>query len=60
MIEVATPHTPPPKHIPPAVGSPMYFQNIGEGIYPVLVYVGVASSLYLMYLGAKGVASRLR
>lgn len=47
-------------HTPPAVGSPMFFQNIGEGLYPVLVYVGVASALYLSYLGAKGVASRLK
>lgn len=47
-------------HTPPAVGSPMFFQNIGEGLYPVLVYVGVASALYLSYLGAKGVVSRLK
>lgn len=47
-------------HTPPTVGSPMFFQNISEGLYHVLVYTGMLSFLYLTYLGTKKVYSSLK
>ena len=63
MIEVSNRPSwdaPPPKHIPPPVGSPMFFHNIGEGLYPYLVYTGALSFAYIAYRAGKVVYNQLR
>ena len=45
---------------PPPVGSPMYFANIGEGLYPYLIYIGTLSFAYIAYRAGKVVYNQLR
>ena len=47
-------------HTPPPVGSPMFFANVGEGLYPYLVYTGALSFAYIAYRAGKVVYNQLR
>lgn len=48
------------EHTPPPIGSPWFFHNIGEGLYPYLVYTGALSFAYIAYRASKAVYNQLR